>query len=68
MLQVKTAAKMGVQYVTPRKALSIIDTRSPLGLFYTREGNKYVGIDNSKGMAWTEDLESFRQCMEWCKG
>jgi len=55
--------------VPSEEADRIIDTREPLGLFYTiseRNGKKvYVGIDNSSGDAWCEDFKSLSGCKSW---
>jgi hypothetical protein len=54
--------------ITPEEAHSIIETSEPLGLFYTFESGKYVGIDNRTGEAWTEDFKSLELCEQWLKG
>ena len=40
----------------------------PLGLFYLQEGDKFVGIDNSGGDAWTEELPDKAGCLRWLCG
>lgn len=40
----------------------------PRGLFYLRDGEKVVGIDNSTGRAWTEEFDTVEQCKRWLKG
>jgi len=52
--------KVGYEY-----AEGIIDTRKPLGLFYTIIAGMYIGIDNSTGEAWTESFPDLRKCKEW---
>lgn len=39
----------------------------PLGLFYMKEGDKFVGIDNSDGNAWTEEFPDEGSCLRWLK-
>lgn len=61
---------MDIKKVTPEEAGQIIETRLPIGLFYTIEKNKngkkiYVGIDNSTKYAWTEDFKSLSSCKRW---
>lgn len=60
---------MEIKKVTPEEATGIINSRIPLGLFYTIEKkgcvNIYVGIDNSDGNAWTEDFKSLSSCKRW---
>lgn len=40
----------------------------PLGLFYRREADLWVGIDNSTGHAWTEEFGTQAECLDWLKG
>lgn len=40
----------------------------PLGLFYLQEGDKFVGIDNSTGDAWTEEFADKEGCLRWLRG
>ncbi|OHW62930.1 hypothetical protein EUAN_07140 [Andreesenia angusta] len=52
--------------ITNDIALKIIDSRKPLGAFYTIEqSGTYVGIDNTTGDAWTEDFERLEDCLNW---
>ena len=37
----------------------------PLGLFYLEEREKFVGIDNSTGDAWTEEFLDKESCLRW---
>jgi len=53
---------------TLEKALEIIDTREPKGLFYTEEDGVFVGIDNTTGDARTEDFDTVGECFIWLKG
>lgn len=57
--------KPPVYAVSPYRASKIIETRKPLGLFITKEGDLYVGIDNRTGDAWTEDFDCFGKCLAW---
>ena len=63
---------MQIQKATSEEATKIIETRQPLGLFYTidKQGDKriYVGIDNQDGNAWTEDFKSLSSCKNWLTG
>ena len=49
-------------------AYRVIEKRSPRGLFYHREGDVYVGIDNTTGDAWTEDFPTKAECIKWLTG
>ena len=40
----------------------------PIGRYYLREGDKWVGIDNSTGDAWTEEFPTKRKCLKWLRG
>lgn len=40
----------------------------PIGLFYTKDGKLYVGIDNTDGHAWTEEFKTKKSCFKWLKG
>ncbi|HAT4069829.1 MAG: hypothetical protein E6363_01015 [Enterobacter sp.] len=51
--------------VSTTTANEIINTRKPLGLFWTREKQWFVGIDNSTGDAWTECFKSKKECFKW---
>lgn len=50
-----------IKKISDDKAIDVIETRKPLGLFYTIEKRNdkkiYVGIDNQDGSAWTEDFK-----------
>ncbi|MDD2401676.1 MAG: hypothetical protein PHD60_05630 [Clostridia bacterium] len=56
---------MDIQKVNLTKAIEIIETREPLGKFYIIENDVYVGIDNTKGDAWTEEFKSLAACKRW---
>ena len=40
-------------------------TYRPVGLFYYRDKNIVVGVDNSTGEAWTEEFSSVKKCLAW---
>lgn len=54
--------------VTKEQASEIIETRTPTGCFYTKEGDLYIGIDNSDGNAWTEEFKTKKSCLKWLNG
>ena len=54
--------------ISREDADGIIESRHPYGLFFLKEGDVYVGIDNSDGNAWTEDFPVKRKCLEWLMG
>ncbi len=60
-----------IKKITKEEASQIIETRTPLGLFYLQDtlNNQpvWVGIDNTAGDAWTEDFKSKAACTRWLK-
>ena len=56
-----------IRKIKPLFAEVVINTRKPLGLYYVLDGGVYVGIDNSKGHAWTEEFTDLRQCKQWLR-
>ena len=57
-----------LHWVCPEKVLDMIDFRTPLGLFLTKEGRKWVAVDNTTGDAWTEEFSRKRQAVRWLRG
>lgn len=57
----------GIQRVCQEFANQIIETRQPVGYFYMFAAGIYTGIDNGTGDAWTEDFNSYEECMKWLK-
>ncbi len=57
----------GIQRVCQEFANQVIETRKPLGYFYTFAGGIYTGIDNGTGDAWTKDFNYYEECMKWLK-
>ncbi|MFW6242638.1 MAG: hypothetical protein ACOC2W_00605 [bacterium] len=50
--------------------LKVIMERKPLGLFYEYDEKveRYVGVDNSNGDAWTEQFKYLEACKDWLTG
>ena len=46
----------------------IAGRHEPMGLFYLKEGDKFDGIDNSTGNAWTEEFPDEVSCLRWLAG
>lgn len=61
---------MGIRQITQEEAFKIIETREPIGIFYEvdRDGDVFVGIDNSTGEAWVEEFETKEECLDWLRG
>lgn len=56
-----------IKKITSVQAKILIDDRKPIGLFYTKEENKFIGIDNSTGDAFTEEFTTKDNCFKWLK-
>jgi hypothetical protein len=41
---------------------------TPIGKFWHKENDVYVGLDNSDGYCWTQDFRSKRACFKWLRG
>ena len=39
-----------------------------MGCFWTKEDDKYVGLDNSNGCCWVEEFRTKRACIKWLRG
>ncbi len=59
---------MEIREVTNEEVAKIIVDRELRGLFYQKDGDVYVGIDNTTGEAWTEDFPNLEECLAWLKG
>lgn len=58
----------GLTQVSKDAASEIITRCQPLGRFYCYEENLWIGIDNSTGLAWTEEFPSYLACEAWLQG
>ena len=63
---------MKIVEISPETAREILnsineggDRYQSLGLFYLKEDDKFVGIDNSDGNAWTEEFPDEESCLRW---
>ena len=56
---------MKIHMITKAEANDIIATREPRGLFCLKDGEKFVGIDNSSGDAWMEEFDTLPMCRSW---
>lgn len=71
----KTSPKMGAivhaAQVSPFYLQCVIqkpDAPASKGKFFAKEGNLYVGVDNSDGNAWTEEFSDRQQLFLWFAG
>ena len=52
--------KLKIQRVSSGVLGQVIEHRTPCGLFLTKEGRKWVAVDNTTGDAWTEEFSRKR--------
>lgn len=57
-----------IETIKHEDAIQIIETQKPIGLFITKDGDKYIAIDNSEGHAWTEEFRSLYVADCWLTG
>ena len=57
-----------IHRVSPEQLGDVIEHRVPLGLFLTKEGDRWVAVDNRDGDAWTEEFSRKRQAVRWLRG
>lgn len=50
------------------EATEIIKSKSPIGKFYRKENNLFIGIDNETGDAWVEEFQTLENCFSWLYG
>ena len=60
--------RLEIRQVSPKKLTDVINCRTPIGLFLTKEGRKWVTVDNSTGDAWTEEFSRKHQAVRWLRG
>jgi hypothetical protein len=51
--------------ISQEKANAIIESREPKGVFYHKENDRYIGIDNSVGEAFVEEFTDLKTCIYW---
>ena len=54
-----------INKISNKSMLSIIELRIPIGKFYTKDGEIFVGCDNSSGDAFVEDFKTAKLCKNW---
>ena len=68
-LLVKLKKRVNIQRISSERMVNVIDFRTPLGLFLTKEDrHTWVAVDNSTGDAWTEEFDCKRQAIRWLLG
>lgn len=68
MKEIEPDKDADITKLTKEQASEVIETRTPTGRFYTKEGDLYIGIDNSTGDAWTEEFKTKVSCFKWIEG
>ena len=61
----RTRKGNGITRISSEAAFKIIEERKPLGLFFRKEGDRFIGIDNSWGDAWVEEFGNLSRCVAW---
>ncbi|GEM_PF-1135027 len=56
---------MKIEEINLQKARMIIDIRKPLGLFYFKEDEYWLSLDNTTGDAYVEEFENRNDCISW---
>ncbi|MDE7243672.1 MAG: hypothetical protein K2O18_06825 [Oscillospiraceae bacterium] len=59
--------RVKIKRVSPKFLEKVIEGRVPYGHFLTKEGRKWVAVDNSTGDAWTEEFTRKRQAIRWLR-
>ena len=59
-----------VEWATVVKAAQIVDgwcngEKTPRGKWICKDGEKYIGIDNSDGNCWVEEFDTALECIKW---
>ena len=60
--------KLKIQCVSSEFLGQVIEHRISSGLFLTKEGRKWVAVDNTTGDAWTEEFSRKHQAIRWLRG
>ena len=56
------------RYIGEARAVSVIETGEPKGMFVVDTGIEIIGIDNTSGNAQAEDFLDLRECLMWLVG
>ncbi len=59
------AKECGIKQLTKEEASAVIESRAPVGAFYTIDGETIVGIDNTTGDSWAEEFKDIETCVRW---
>jgi len=54
--------------ISLEQVLPILLERKPRGLFFCKENQRYVAIDNSRGEAFAEEFATIDLCRDWLEG
>ncbi|WP_178723623.1 hypothetical protein [Clostridia bacterium] len=56
---------MHIRELTLEEARAVVEAREPRGLFWAREADGYLGIDNLAGEAFVETFGTLEACRRW---
>lgn len=51
--------------ITEQTAKRIIESRYPIGIFYFKDKDIFIGIDNSNGDSFVEEFKDLDTCLAW---
>lgn len=66
--------KMNIKQITKEEFSKILDSQIhygsgdcyyPFGKFWLKDGDVYIGVDNSRGEAFTEEFKSKKAVLNW---
>ncbi len=57
-----------IQQISPKRMRKVISRYSPQGRFLSKQGHKWVAVDNSTCDAWTEEFRCKRHAIRWLRG
>ena len=66
--------KDGIMEITQEVADQILQSDNgngkykPLGTFWLKGNDVYIGFDNRHGDCWVEEFNTKRACIKWLKG
>ena len=58
----------GIRKVCQEFAWNVVEEKAPAGKFWHKDGDWFIGIDNSNGQAWVEKFASKEECFAWLRG
>lgn len=57
---------MKIKKISSKQTLEVIEKKEPIGLFYYKlKSNRYFGINNMGGNAYTKEFKKLKDCRRW---